>query len=108
MIPLHPQACPGDPQRVCWVTTPDAIPFTGLAGTVPSELDELVKNATVAEIRLEAQAVVIRLGSGHRWSTAGPQVRSALHAALARPDQWAPCPPDRLGSACHGCLRRRR
>lgn len=90
MIPLHPQACPGRPDRLRWITPPGVPPFSGPAAVVPPSLAALLADGTLADVRLEPAAVETTLGPGGDWSRDGARVRTALHTALADPDGWAP------------------
>jgi NFU1 iron-sulfur cluster scaffold homolog, mitochondrial len=92
MIPLHPQACPGRPDRLRWITPVGVAPFTGTADAVPPPLAALFADGTLAEVRLEPAAVETTLSAGRDWARDGARVRTALHAALADPDGWAPAP----------------
>lgn len=91
MIPIHPQACP-DPDALRWVTPAAMLPFDGRVVVAPEPLATLMKDGTLAEVRVEASAVITRLGQGRTWSRDGSRVRTALHAALAEPGCWRPEP----------------
>jgi Fe-S cluster biogenesis protein NfuA len=101
MVPLHPQACPGEPDRLRWITPA----FAGTPKTMPAALGALLTDGTLAGVRVEAAAVVTVLGPGHRWSEAGPRVRTALHAALADPAWSGGDPDDRLREAATDLIR---
>jgi Fe-S cluster biogenesis protein NfuA len=90
MIPLHPQACPGHPERLRWITPPGVPAFAGTAAAVPPPLAALLADGTLAEVRLEPAAVETTLGPGGDWSRDGARVRTALHSALADRDGWVP------------------
>jgi NFU1 iron-sulfur cluster scaffold homolog, mitochondrial len=92
VIPVHPQACPGRPDRLRWVTTVRAAlpPFAGEVAAVPEPLGALLADGTLAGVELEPDAVVTRLAAGRSWAADGARVRSAVHAALERPDGWRP------------------
>ena len=48
MIPIHPQACPGRPDRLRWITPAGVPPFTGPAAAVPAPLAALLTDGTLA------------------------------------------------------------
>ena len=89
MIPIHPQTCPGQPDRLRWIVPAGLLPFTGTAATVSQPLATLLDDGTLAEIHVEPAAVVTVLGAAGDWSREGARVRSALHAALEDPAGWA-------------------
>lgn len=103
MIPLHPQACPGRPDRLRWITPLGVPPFTGPPAAVPGSLAELLADGTLADVRLEPAAVETTLGPAGDWSRDGARVRTALHAALADRDGWVPA--GGLDSAADESLR---
>ncbi len=90
MIPLHPQACPGRPRSLRWITPPGVSPFAGSARVLPPPLAALVADGTLADVRLEHAAVETVLGPAGDWTRDGARVRTALHAALADRDGWTP------------------
>jgi len=90
VVPLHAQRCPGEPDRLRWITPPGMLPFTGTPGAVPEPLAALLTDGTLAEVRVEPAAVVTVLGADGDWRRDGPRVRSALHAALDDPAGWIP------------------
>ncbi|WP_271188893.1 NifU family protein [Dactylosporangium matsuzakiense] len=90
MIPMHPQSYPGRPDRLRWIVAGDVLAFTGPAAGVPEPLATLLTDGTLAEVRLEAGAVVTVLGPDRDWACDGARVRSALHTALADRDAWIP------------------
>jgi NFU1 iron-sulfur cluster scaffold homolog, mitochondrial len=90
MIPLHPQAYPGRPRSLRWITPPGVPAFAGPARVVPPPLAALLADGTLAGVRLEHAAVETVLGPEGDWSRDGARVRTALHAALADRDGWAP------------------
>lgn len=90
MVPLHPQRCPGEPDRLRWLVPAGALSVTGPLAAVPEPLAALRADGTLAEILAEPAAVLTRLGAGRSWATEGPRVRTALHAALDDPAGWRP------------------
>ncbi|MCU7729084.1 NifU family protein [Actinoplanes sp. KI2] len=91
-VALHPQACPGEPDRLRWIVPAGTLTVTGVAVAVPDPLAALLADGTLAEIAVEPSAVLTRLGPGRGWAVDGPRVRTALHAALERSDAWAVAP----------------
>lgn len=90
MVPLHPQRCPGEPDRLRWIVPVGAVPVTGAPAAVPAALAALRADGTLAEIVVEPAAVLTRLGPGRDWTAEGPRVRTAIHAALDDPAGWRP------------------
>ncbi|GAB1640823.1 NifU family protein [Krasilnikovia sp. MM14-A1259] len=95
MVPLHPQRCPGEPGRVRWIVPAGVLPGAGAPAAVPAPLAALRADGTLTDIRLEPAAVLTRLAPGRHWSTEGPRIRTAIHAALDDPAGWRVTPgPD--------------
>ncbi|GAA1799410.1 hypothetical protein GCM10009682_21270 [Luedemannella flava] len=90
MVPIHPQPCPDQPDRVRWVIPAGWLPCVGPLAACPSPLDALVADGTLVEVAAEPAAVLTRLGPGRSWAVDGPRVRTALHAALDDPAGWHP------------------
>lgn len=99
MIPMHPQACPGQPDRLRWVVPGGIRPLANRGSGLPEPLTSLIDDGTLADVVFDATGVLARLGPGHCWAVDGPRVRTALHAALAqvarRGSDSAPATPDR-------------
>lgn len=90
MIPMHPQSCAGQPDRLRWIVPAGVLAFTGPAATVPEPLATLLTDGILTEVHLEPDAVVTVLAAGRDWTRDGAGVRSALHAALADGAGWTP------------------
>jgi NFU1 iron-sulfur cluster scaffold homolog, mitochondrial len=90
MIPIHPQSCPDRPDEVRWITPANVLPSPrpSPVATAPDPLAALIDDGTLTEVRIEADALVTRLGHGRSWPRDGPRVRTAVHAALADPAGW--------------------
>jgi Fe-S cluster biogenesis protein NfuA len=88
MIPLHPQQVPGRSDRLRWIVPTGILPGAGPLAEVPPPLAALLADGTLAEVTLEAAAVVTRLGADRAWPEEGARVRTALHAALDDPAAW--------------------
>ncbi|WIN00157.1 NifU family protein [Actinoplanes oblitus] len=88
MIPIHPQACPGRPDQLRWITPAGALPGAGEVVVAPAPLDALLRDGTLAQVRVEPAAVLTTLAVGRGWPVEGARVRSAVHAALDDPDGW--------------------
>ena len=93
-IPLHPEAT-DDPRTVRWSIPVGLLPVAGTPAHVPAPLRGLLEDGTLARIEVQAGGVRTTLARAD-WSVAGPLVRRALAAALARPEQWAA--PEPAGS----------
>ncbi|GIF12749.1 NifU family protein [Actinoplanes teichomyceticus] len=94
MVPVHPQSCPGRPDRLRWILPPGVLSGTGVAAAVPAPLAALLRDGTLAEVRVEPGAVLTTLAAGRAWGRDGARIRSALHAALDEPAGWtAPADP---------------
>jgi Fe-S cluster biogenesis protein NfuA len=65
-------------------------PFTGTPAGLPDPLAALLRDGTLADVRVEPAAVLTALGAGRTWSRDGARIRSALHAALDEPAGWTP------------------
>jgi hypothetical protein len=90
VIPIHPQACAGQPDQLRWIIPAGLLPFTGTPAAVPAPVAALLDDGTLVQVRVEPDAVVIVLGTGRDRVRAGARVRSALHAALDEPTAWVP------------------
>lgn len=88
MVPLHPQPTAGRPDLLRWIVPAGTLTGTGPLARVPAALAALLTDGTLAGVRLEATAVVTRLGPGRTWAEDGPRVRTALHTALEDPAGW--------------------
>ena len=97
MIPMHPQQVPGRCDLLRWIIPAGILTGTGPLAKVPAPLAALQADGTLAQITLEGEAVVTRLGSGRTWTEEGARVRTALHAALDDPAGWITGP----GTASH-------
>ncbi|MGW5371757.1 NifU family protein [Streptomyces sp. NPDC004009] len=89
IIPMHPEAT-ADPQTVRWVIPGGTLPAVGEVAEAPDELGRMLHSGDVASIKVETQAVVVRLADGRSWSGTGARVRDALSAALQHPRRWRP------------------
>lgn len=88
MVPFHPQADPGRPERIRWILPSGVLPATGASVPVPPQLATLLADGTLTDVTVAADAVVTDLAPGRRWADDGPRVRTALHAALDDPAGW--------------------
>jgi len=87
MIPMHPERG-APPDEVRWVIPDGVFQRRGRVVDVPQALRQLIDGGVIASINVETDAVVIRLHHTEDWRIAGPTIRSALAAALARPADW--------------------
>lgn len=92
LVRLHPEAVPGDAQRLRWVVPLGVVPFLGPVAAMPGGLGDLVAAGMVTDVVLEPAAVLMTLADGASWRAEGARVRTALHEALARADAWVPAP----------------
>lgn len=90
MIPLHPVAV--DDRTLRWVTDTAAFEFDGAVRTSPGRLGELQREGVLARVRVDHGGIETTLAEGLEWRDLGAVVRSALHAALQSPAEWAPGP----------------
>jgi Fe-S cluster biogenesis protein NfuA len=90
LVPLHPEACPGRPDRLRWVIPSGTLGFAGPVSSAPGRLGELLLEGVVASLEVEPVAVVVTLGAGRSWHAVGTTVRTALHGAVSNPDGWVP------------------
>lgn len=77
---LHPEAVPGDPQAVRWVTDID-LPV-GRVRRAPGTVGPLLEYGVVTQMLVERGGVWMWLAEGHAWIDQGPRIRTALGAAL--------------------------
>lgn len=73
---LHPEATT-DPRVLRWVTGPRQLPDR------PAELAALVDGGVLDRVEVGSGEVRTRLGANRSWAIDGPEVRTALLAALA-------------------------
>jgi NFU1 iron-sulfur cluster scaffold homolog, mitochondrial len=90
VVPVHPQACPGDPQSLRWVSAGSPL----RAGVLPEPLASLVAQGLLASVEVRDDGVLTRLAPGRSWVVDGPRVRTAVHAALAARPQATEAPDD--------------
>lgn len=89
MIPIHPEAVADDPQMLRWVMPAGTLGFVGRPAEVPPPLRDLyAAGVLVPPTLVEPGAVQLRIAPGRSWRVDGARVRTALQAALARPDGW--------------------
>ncbi|MDF1488142.1 NifU family protein [Tessaracoccus caeni] len=82
---LHPEAVPGEPQAVRWVTDID-LPV-GRVRRAPGTVGPLLEYGVVTKMLIERGGVWMWLADGHAWIDQGPRIRTALAAALDV-DDW--------------------
>lgn len=87
----HPVATP-DPSVLKWVVPDGLLAFCGPVASAPAPLQALLEDGTLEGIHADAGAVLTALSPGRTWRTEGGRVRSALLAALSRPELWEPTP----------------
>lgn len=85
-VPMHAEAT-SERDVVRWVLPAGLLPVDGAVRTAPGELGRMLDDGTLAEVRVEEGALLIRSG-GATWRTLGGPVRSALRESLAEPDGW--------------------
>ena len=93
LVPLHPEAVPGEPLELRWVVPPSTLGFVGPVRSLPEPMHRLVEAGVVAQVVVEPVAVRVRLAEARTWRESGPAVRDALQAALADPRRWVPSTP---------------
>ncbi|WP_217145815.1 NifU family protein [Streptomyces sp. AC627_RSS907] len=81
---------PDRPDRLRWIIPAGILTCPGPLAEVPTPLAALLTDGTLAQITLEGEAVVTRLGAGRTWPEEGARVRTALHTALDDPAGWIP------------------
>jgi len=77
---LHPEAVPGEPQAVRWVTDLD-LP-AGRVVRAPGTVGPLLEYGVVTRMLVERGGVWMWLAESHTWIDNGPRIRTALSAAL--------------------------
>lgn len=83
---MHAEAT-GEPDVVRWVLPAGLLPVDGAVATAPGALGRMLADGTLAEVRVETGALLVRSG-GTSWRSLGGPVRSALQESLAEPDGW--------------------
>lgn len=94
LLAVHPEAG-ADAAEIRWVAGAVALreaglDFVGEVTQIPGELGRLVESGEVVGVRVEPDAVVVRLAPDSSWREAGPRVRTALLDSLARGSDWRP------------------
>lgn len=87
MIGIHPERVSDDDRAVRWVVTGTTLPV-GRVSSAPGRLGEMLTGAILSDALAEPGAVWLWLREDLSWSSYGAEVRSALRAALADPDDW--------------------
>lgn len=88
LIPVHPEVT-DVAGTLRWVFPVGTLGFVGEAVRVPASLQDLYDAGTLAgPVVVEPAAVLLRIGEGRSWRVDGPQVRRAVQAALAQPEDW--------------------
>lgn len=77
---IHPQAVPGEPRAVRWVTDVD-LPV-GQVVAAPGTLGPLMEYGVLSQVMVERAGVWTWLSEGHTWTEHGPRIRDAVTAAL--------------------------
>ncbi|MEO9139387.1 MAG: NifU family protein [Jatrophihabitans sp.] len=90
LVPVHPEAVTGDARALRWRTPVAVLAFVGAVEAAPDDLGRLMTDGTLESLSVEPDAVLARLGAGRDWRTEGPRFRTAVQAALGRPDGWTP------------------
>ncbi|MGH3413339.1 MAG: NifU family protein [Marmoricola sp.] len=94
MVAVHPESG-RDPAEVRWVAGAAALrdaglDFVGVVRELPGALGRLLDRGAVEQVRVEPDAVVVRLPGGRSWREAGAEVRTALLESLGRGSSWQP------------------
>ncbi|MGI5952438.1 MAG: NifU family protein [Brooklawnia sp.] len=83
---LHPEAIPGAPELLRWVTTL-RLPAVGRLREAPDGLGELLASGVLSEVLVENNALWTRL-PGADWATHGVRVRDAITTAARDLTSW--------------------
>lgn len=86
VVPMHPEAT-DSPDTLRWVVRPDLLPPRGHVTEVPGPFGERIARGE-AEVRVAANAVVVRLCEPLSWRRDGASLRTELGAALQDPGAW--------------------
>lgn len=78
--PIHPQAVPGQPQALRWITQVELPP--GEVTTAPGTLGPLLEYGVLTKVFVERSGVWTWLATQHTWAEHGPRIRDAITAAL--------------------------
>lgn len=80
---LHPQAIPGEPRAIRWVTEVD-LPV-GQVTAAPGTLGPLLEHGVLTKVLVEKGGVWTWLAEAHSWTDHGPRIRDAVAAAVELP-----------------------
>ncbi|KQR99409.1 hypothetical protein ASG12_00800 [Williamsia sp. Leaf354] len=89
-VPIHAEAVPGAPQELRWIMPAGTLGFVGEVASAPVVVQGFVDDRVITLLRVEPDAIRIRLDDNHSWRTAGAAIRTALGSALGEPDAWRP------------------
>lgn len=90
LVPIHPEPVTGHPDLMDWVFPPGTFHAAGRVLRAPGEFGQMLAGGPVASAVVQPGGgqLLVRLRPGATWRQVGGRVRSALHAALERPDDW--------------------
>ena len=77
---IHPQAIPGEPQAVRWVTDVD-LPV-GLVTRAPGTVGPMIEYGVLSKVFVERGGVWTWLSPDQTWTEHGPRIRDAVAAAV--------------------------
>ena len=80
---IHPQAVPGQPSAVRWVTEVE-LP-AGRVVSAPGTLGPLMEYGVLTRVFVEPDGVWTWLAEGQTWTEHGPRIRDAVAAAVDLP-----------------------
>lgn len=88
LVALHPEAVEGRPDELRWLLPAETFSFVGDVERVPTAVGELLTDGTLAELRIEPNAIWTKLGEGRNWRAEGARVRTALQNGAAVTAEW--------------------
>ncbi len=90
LVPIHPEPVTGHPDLMDWLLPPGTFHVAGPVLCAPGEFGAMLGDGTIthAVVQPGGAQLLVRLRAGVSWRQAGAGVRTALHTALARRDEW--------------------
>lgn len=96
LVPVHPEAVPGDAATVRWVTR-TTMPFAGPVAFAGRALGALLAAGVVRRVEAQPDALEVTLADAADWRRRAENLRSAVQQALADTASWRPAARDQLG-----------
>ncbi len=90
LVPIHPEPVTGHPDLMDWLLPPGTFPTAGPVLRAPGGFGAMLASGAIAHAAVQPGGgqLLVRLPPGVSWRQIGGRVRTALHTALACPDEW--------------------